>query len=68
MKKKRFIALYLVWGVVLLGSYFLSIYFTIYHNKQIVKEASRAFFQEIVTSRSWNASHGGVYLIVNDEV
>ena len=68
MKKKRFTILYVTWGVLLLGSYLLSIYLTVYYNKQIVKEASRAFFNEIVTTRAWNASHEGVYLIVNDQV
>jgi len=68
MRKKRFITLYLVWGIVISGTYLLSLYFTFSFNKQIVKASSKAFFQEIVNTRSWNASHGGIYLVINDKL
>lgn len=35
------------------------------HN--LVKHQARAFFQQIVTTRSWNARHGGVYVPVTSE-
>lgn len=63
-----FMILYLVWGIILAALYVFSISTTIHYNREIVKEASRAFFLEIVTTRSWNASHGGVYLMVNEHV
>ena len=34
---------------------------------QIVKQEAQAFFQEIVTTRMWNATHGGVYVPVTPE-
>jgi len=68
MNKKRFKLLYLAWGIVILGTYILTISFSISFSKQIVESSSKAFFQEIVSTRSWNASHNGVYVIVSDKV
>jgi len=34
---------------------------------QLSKHQARAFFQEIVTTRSWNATHGGVYVPVTSK-
>ena len=68
MKKKRFFILYLVWGVAVFGTYLFSLHFSINFSKQIVEASSRAFFQEIVATRSWNSSHGGVYIVVSDTV
>ena len=35
---------------------------------QLAFETSRAFFQQIVVTRAWNSSHGGVYVPVTDSV
>lgn len=68
MKKKRFLILYLGWGTVILITYFLTISFSVNFSKQIVEASSRAFFQELVATRLWNSSHGGVYVVVSDSV
>jgi len=68
MSKKKFLVLYLVWVAVIICTYFLTLSFSINFSKQIVLASSRAFFQEIAASRSWNSSHGGVYLIVSEKV
>jgi len=35
---------------------------------QLAFETARAFFQQIVVTRAWNSSHGGVYVPVTDSV
>lgn len=37
-------------------------------HEQLAFETARAFFQQIVITRAWNAGHGGVYVPVSDEV
>lgn len=34
---------------------------------QLSKHQARAFFEEIITARSWNATHGGVYVPVTSK-
>ncbi len=33
----------------------------------VLQYQARAFFEEVVTTRSWNSSHGGVYVPVTDK-
>ena len=35
--------------------------------KELLKHQARSFFQQIVTTRSWNAKHEGVYVPVTNE-
>ncbi len=35
---------------------------------EIATHQARSFFQEILTTRYWNASHGGVYVPISEEV
>jgi hypothetical protein len=37
-------------------------------HEQLAFETARAFFQQIVITRAWNSSHGGVYVSVTDSV
>lgn len=37
-------------------------------HEQLAFETARAFFQQIVITRKWNSSHGGVYVPVTDSV
>ncbi|MDX9715609.1 MAG: DUF3365 domain-containing protein [Dissulfurispiraceae bacterium] len=37
------------------------------HFNHLLTEQSRAFFNEIVITRLWNAQHGGVYVVVTDK-
>ena len=57
----------LLWTIVL-ASLFL---WTLTNEKKQIREVAtyqaRAFFQEIVTTRFWNARHGGVYVPVTEE-
>ncbi len=37
------------------------------HMRDIALSQARGFFQQVVDARTWNASHGGVYVEVNEE-
>lgn len=64
---KKYIALlFIVWTVSLAASFFWNV---IQSQKAATHEhlqMARAFFQQILISRSWNAAHGGVYVVVTD--
>ena len=34
----------------------------------VIKNQARAFFSELITTRAWNAGHGGVYVPVSDKI
>lgn len=36
-------------------------------NDELVRNVGKSFFREIVTTRKWNAMHGGVYVKVNEK-
>ncbi|MGE4556108.1 MAG: response regulator [Desulfovibrionaceae bacterium] len=64
----------LVWPLLLAASgtavlaviYFYSVHTEHQHALRIARETGRAFFDLAVSTRAWNAQHGGVYAIVND--
>lgn len=68
MKNKHFYLLYIIWIFLIAASFLLNLYFIRRDNKSIIMETSRAFFQEILTTRAWNAQSGGVYIPVSDKV
>ena len=37
-------------------------------HKQLAFETARAFFQQVLVTRAWNAEHGGVYVPVTEKV
>lgn len=43
------------------------IHLTIKSNNEIIKETAASFFKEIVTTRAWNAMHGGVYVFADED-
>lgn len=57
-------AIALVWTVVLVGLLIWNFRIAEEQTFEIALHEARAFFQEILTTRSWNASHGGVYVPV----
>ncbi len=68
MKKLNFTLLFLLGLIFITGSFLVNLYFVFRYNEVIIKEASRAFFQEIMITREWNASMGGIYVPVTDHV
>ncbi len=55
------------YAVFVMVSLTLIIHSNIHSNKEKVRETSASFFKEIVTTRAWNAQHGGVYVFVDDK-
>ena len=56
-----------LWTFVLCGLFAWSLKSEIRHTTDVFNYQSRAFFQEIVAARYWNAAHGGVYVPVTEK-
>ena len=57
----------LVWTLLLIGFFSWSVKNVYIHTQDLSLNQARAFFQEIVTTRLWNAGHGGVYVPITKE-
>ncbi len=57
----------LIWTVVIAGVLSWNIMNSISHSKALTTYQARAFFQQILTTRRWNTTHGGVYVPVTEE-
>ena len=67
MSKKSFILLIISW-IIIISASFMYNYFSINKNAEnLVRETLKAFFYEVVTTRSWNAGHTGVYVPITDQ-
>ncbi len=67
MNTRVFLLLKVAWVVFIACSFTLLVGLTIKSSRQIAKETASSFFKEIVTTRAWNAGHGGVYVYVDEE-
>ena len=50
------------WTVIMAGLYIWGIHNESNQTYELSKQQARSFFQNIVTARHWNATHGGVYV------
>jgi len=68
--KAIFLTIFLVTTFALLGIYYVNISANSQHDlsKKMLLQESRAHFDNIVVTRSWNAKHGGVYVKSNDKI
>lgn len=66
MSKKVFIIFLISWTALFVSSLMYNIYSIRSGNFSMAQETLKAFFQEIVNARTWNASHQGVYVPVSD--
>ncbi|MDM8538365.1 DUF3365 domain-containing protein [Desulfobacterales bacterium HSG17] len=57
----------ITWTIIVTCLFIWTIKNTQNQTSMLLKFQTRAFFQEIVTTRSWNASHGGVYVPVTSK-
>lgn len=65
MRNTHFFTLVFIW-IVLIGISFLWNYSNVRtNNEKVVLNKSQSFFNQILISRSWNASHGGVYVPID---
>jgi hypothetical protein len=58
----------LLWTAVLLSMALWSVSNEKSQTRQLLTYQARAYFQEIVTARTWNAAHGGVYVPITSEM
>lgn len=58
----------LIWTLVLAGLFYMNLRSELRQAVELAAYQARAFFQEIVTTRQWNADHGGVYVPVTKRV
>jgi len=57
----------LIWTILLTILFFWNIGNIKEHSNDLAAHQARAFFQEIVTTRYWNANHGGVYVPITED-
>ena len=57
----------LIWTVVIAGVICWNTTNSISHYKALTSYQARAFFQQIVMTRFWNAAHGGVYVPITEK-
>lgn len=66
--KKEIIAVALFWLSIITISFWWNLTDEKKEREQLAFETARAFFQQIVITRSWNAGHGGVYVPVTKDL
>lgn len=66
MRRSNTLIISLIWFVFLAISYGWNFYVIDTNNTQIVENRARAFFNQIVVTRAWNSSHGGVYVPIDE--
>jgi hypothetical protein len=65
MKAKSFIVI-LFWLLIVGGAFGINVSNEAKSHKELAFQTARAFFKQIVLSRTWNAGHGGVYVQVTE--
>jgi len=58
----------IIWTAVIAGLHSWSVKNEVAHTTELSKYQARAFFQGIITTRYWNATHGGVYVPITSKV
>ena len=66
MKRKHLYGLIFAFIVILFGSLIWNIIRAKTDNERLVMNKARAFFEQILIARAWNAEHGGVYVPITD--
>jgi len=67
MKKKSLIYILIIWTALIVFSFIWNYKIIISNNHEVVLNKSKAFFEQILSARAWNSSHGGVYVPVTDK-
>ncbi len=62
--KKNIIIIGLLWIAVIIASLSWNLYAVLNNQEQQARLAARSFFDQVLITRQWNASHGGVYVPV----
>jgi signal transduction histidine kinase len=67
MKKRHIIIAAILWTIFILSSFAWNYYTVNKNNERVVLNKARAFFNQILVTRSWNSAHGGVYVPVTEK-
>lgn len=65
MKKSLWVLLMVIWTLFIILSFLWNYFLLISNNDKLVLNRAKSIFEQIVVTRSWNSSHGGVYVPVN---
>jgi signal transduction histidine kinase len=57
----------ILWTILVLASLVWNIYSVKGHTIALARDQARGFFKQIITTRLWNAQHGGVYVPITDK-
>lgn len=68
MKRAHLLMLFIIWSFFIIISFIWNYYLIESSNDKLVLNKSRAFFEQILITRFWNAEHGGVYVPVTPTV
>ncbi len=56
-----------LWTILLVALFIWSLRGEDFHVTALARGQARTFFQQVVVTRSWNAAHGGVYILASEE-
>lgn len=68
MKRNTLIRILLIWLLLIVASFSWNYHVIVSNTVLIVENKARAFFDQILVTRAWNSSHGGVYVPVSGKV
>lgn len=66
MRRKHLLLLVIIWALIISSSFVWNYSLVTTNNNKLVLNKSQAFFNQILLSRSWNSSHGGVYVPITE--
>jgi signal transduction histidine kinase len=67
MKIKNIVGISIVWILFIIGSYSWNYHIEISNTQSVVSNKAKSFFSQILITRAWNSSHGGVYVPVTEK-
>jgi len=67
MRKRHIIIAAILWFTFILSSFAWNYYSVNKNNERVVLNKARAFFNQILVTRSWNSAHGGVYVPITEK-
>jgi len=67
MRKNSILILIIIWTAVIALSFVWNRHVIVKNNQELALKKSQSFFNQILITRYWNSSHGGVYVPVTEE-
>lgn len=66
--KRTILIVVSVWIILVILSFFWNYHSAKKEQETVALQAARSFFHQITVTRTWNDNHGGVYVVVTDEI